>query len=64
MSKPFSRPSHAGLFLGKVMMLGPNPSHAGVLADQVPKDAIPQATRLLKNWIGFLQAKPKLAKAF
>jgi hypothetical protein len=37
---------------------------AGVLAGEVPKDAIPQVAKLLKDRIGFLRTKPELAKAF
>jgi len=37
---------------------------AGVLAGEVPAHAIPEIARVLKSRIGFLRARPELAKAF
>jgi len=37
---------------------------AGVLVGEVPKSAIPEIARVLKNRIGFLKTKPELLKAF
>jgi len=37
---------------------------AGMLAGEVPAHAIPEIARVLKSRIGFLRARPELAKAF